>query len=1254
MAQTAAPRTASMDGMTAAAYAAYALSDAALIFPITPASKMAETVEKWACDGRLNAFGAPVDVKEMQSEKGVAGALHGALSGGALASTFTASQGLMLMIPNLYKLAGELLPGVLHITCRSLSTHALSIFGDHQDIMAVRATGLAMLASATVQECMDLSLVAHLSAIEGSVPFAHFFDGFRTSDAVETIDVIDPADMVSLLDRDKVRAFRARAMEPEHPNIRGTAQNPDIYFQNREAANPAYDALPAIVQRTMDKVAALTGRSYHLFDYFGAPDAERVVVTMASSAQVAAETAEHLAASGEKVGVVAVRLYRPFSAEHLMAALPATVKRVSVLDRTKEPGSLGEPLYQDVALAVLSSGRAIEVFGGRYGLSSKDFTPAQVKAVFDNMAAEKPVRRFTVGIDDDVTHLSLPVGEPLDLVEPNVSQAVFYGFGSDGTVGASKQVARILGREQGSYVQEYSWYNSKKSGGLTICYLRLGPRPIQSPYLVDHAGYVACHKSIYVRRGYAMADRLADGGTFVLNAPWTTVEQWEHQVPAELRQALAAKHAKVYAVDASGLAERLGLGARVNMIMECVFLKLAGLMDYDAFVTALKADVKEVYASKGATVVAADLEAVDRALDTLTAIDYPASWAAGGQGPLTVSQEQAGRTESAYVRDVFWPMEELRGNALPVSAMTADGFTPTGTTAIEKRTVAYAIPEWNPDRCVECLECSFVCPHAAIRPFLATNEELALAPAGFGTKKAEALGLDDLNLRIQVFPQDCVGCGSCAYNCPGRALTMKPLPGLLETEKEALDFCQGSVSAKEGLLPATTVAGTQLQEPLFQFSSCCGGCGEAPYIKLLTQLFGDRLIMANATGCSSIYGAYMPAMPFAANAKGHGPAWGNSLFEDNGEYGYGIAKGVKIRRAHLEALVRKAAGLSAMPEAVRSLMNDWLAQKDDPDAAYPLGAAIRAELPAVAAGAGAGTAAADKNAGSDPAATDSDAVPATGSDAVVAGAGADKTAGAGSDAATAPVEDAATLAARILDYGEMFGKKSVWCVGGDGWAYDIDYGGLDEVVASGENINMLVLDTEGYSNTGGEMSKATQLGAVTGFTYNGKPMPKKDLGTMLTQYGYVYVAHVCLAGDMQQLIDAMREADAYDGPSVVIALCPCISWGIEGGMGSATGVMREAVETGYWPLWRFDPRRAQAGEDPFTLDSPAPTKPLKPFLAKMRRYEGLAEREPQMSARLQSELAKDADALYRKLDALVGVYQGLDGSAGSGDGDGAK
>ena len=1183
-------RRVAMDGMTAAAQAAYALSEAALIFPITPASHMAETLERWSCEGRLNAFGQPLVVKEMQSEKGVAGALHGALAGGALGVTVTDSQGLLLMIPNLYKLSGELLPGVLHITCRSLSAHALSIFGDHQDLMAIRPTGVCLLGSASVQECMDLSLVAHLSAVKGSLPVAHFMDGFRTSDQVETIETIDPAAMAKLLDRGAVAAFRARCLEPERPQARGTAQNPDIYFQNREAANARYDAFPAVVQGQMDAVAALTGRSYHLFDYVGAPDAEFVIATMGSSCEVVEATVRHLTAQGRKVGLIKVRLYRPWDRAAFLAAVPASCRRLCALDRTKEPGSQGEPLYQDVALSVLQSGRAIQVSGGRYGLSSKDFTPAQVKAVFDDLAAPQPRERFTVGIDDDVTHLSLSVGEPLDVLPDNLTQAVFYGFGSDGTVSASKSVGRILGNTLQGSAQEYSWYDSKKSGGLTISYLRLSPdaAPIQAPWLIEGADYVACNKAIYVRRGYDLLGRLRHGGTFVLNCPWQTLEELDRHLPASLKRDIAAKEAKLWTVDASALAEKLGLGARVNLIMETVFFKLAGLLPFDQAVAALKQDAQQLYGAKGSEVVSADLAAIDQALGTLTSIAVPAAWAGATDGPPTVRQQQeegasAGRSETAYERDVFWPMEELKGNDLPVSALAPDGIVPTGTTALEKRTVAFSIPRWDVDTCVECCECSFVCPHAAIRPVLAEPEELRGAPAAFSTKPATHQGLNGLEFRIQVWPEDCVGCGSCAYNCPapGKALVMEPLETQLDTQKECLDFALANVSDKPDRLPPVDVPGTQLRRPLFEFPSCCGGCGEAPYLKLLTQLFGERLIVANATGCSSIYGAYMPAVPYCAGADGRGPAWGNSLFEDNGEYGYGIMKGVRVRRSLLEAAVAQAVVCDELPKAARALLTAWQAGKDDADASYELGQAVRQGL-------------------------------------------------AGLDRSGLSAE-AQTLVERILGLGESFGKKSVWCVGGDGWAYDIGYGGLDEVVASGEDFNVLVLDTEGYSNTGGEMSKATQLGAVTGFTYDGKSEPKKNLGLMLTQYGYVYVAHIDLRGDMQQAIDALREADAYDGPSVVICFCPCITWDLTAGMGTVTGIMKEAVETGYWPLWRFDPRRADAGEDPFRLDSPQPTKPLAPFLAKMARYASLGTRDPRRSQMLQDELAKDSETLYRRL-----------------------
>lgn len=1196
-----------LSGMEAAAQAAYALSDATVIFPISPATKMSETIERWATEGRENFFGHPVAVQEMQSEKGVAGALHGCLSGGALASTITASQGLLLMIPNMYKISGEMLPGVFHVTCRSLAAHALSIFGDHQDLMATRATGVAMLGSASVQECQDLSWVAHLAAIEGSLPFVHFFDGFRTSDEVQTIDLIDPEAMRPLVDWQAVSAFRHRAMEPERPDIRGTAQNPDVYFQNREAPNRAYDALPHIVQDVMDRMAKVTGRSYHLFDYVGAPDAEYVVVTMASSCETVEAVVRDRVGAGEKVGLVKVRLYRPFSAEHLLDALPKTARVVCALDRTKEPGSLGEPLFLDVMAAVAPARPGVRVVGGRYGLSSKEFTPADVRAVFANMAAPQPRARFTVGITDDVTHLSLPVAPYEPAPAQKLTQAVFYGFGSDGTVSANKAAAAIVSERAGKFVQEYSWFDSKKSGGLTISYMRFGDAPVHEPWLITHADYLACHKDIYVKRGYSLLDRLRPGGTFVLNAAWTTVRELDEQLPAEMRRAIAEKEARLYVIDAAKLAAEAGLGPRVNMIMQAVFFKLTDVMAYDEALAQLKAAVADLYASKGADVVARDQQALDGAAGALVEIRYPKAWARavdGAAGPVSDYAAGTGAApavqlgsvpgENAFIENVFRPMDHLLGDELPVSALNPAGIVPPGSAAFEKRCVAYEIPEWDVTKCVECYECSLVCPHAAIRPYLATAEELTGAPASFATKPATLRELRGLNFRIQVYPEDCVGCGSCADNCPapGKALHMKLLPTQLDTQKANLAFAQANISLKDAAVPTDSIPGTQLQKPLLEFSGCCAGCGETPYVKLLTQLFGDRLIMANATGCSSIWGAYMPSIPYTVNPRGHGPAWGNSLFEDNGEYGFGIAKAVKIRRRHLTDLVQRAVNNAApaFSPAVTALLRDWLAAADDEVAAYDMGQAIRRELAQESAELPAGSA-------------------------------------------------ARALADEILDYGEMFGKKSVWAVGGDGWAYDIDYDGLDAVMASGENLNVLVLDTEGYSNTGGEMSKATELSSVSGFAMDGKATPRKKLGRMMMQYGYVYVAQVCLGADMGQTIRALREAESYDGPSIVIALCPCISWGIKGGMGTNLRVAREGVRAGYWPLFRFNPQLAAVGKDPLTVDYHAPDGKLEAFLGDQDRFASLLVRDPGHARMLHSELAKDLAREYTELEREVKVYE---------------
>ncbi len=1249
-------------GMEAAASAAYALSDVAAIFPITPASHMAEKVESWAAAGRENFFGHPVVVKEMQSEKGVAGTLHGCLAGGALATTMTASQGLMLMIPNMYKISGEMLPGVFHVTTRSLAAHALSIFGDHQDLMAVRATGVAMLGSASVQECQDLSWVAHLSAIEGSLPFVHFFDGFRTSDEVQTIDVIDPETMRPLVNWQAVSAFRHRAMDPEHPAIRGTAQNPDIYFQNREAPNAAYDALPGIVQKTMDALAGVCGRQYHLFDYVGAADAERVIVTMASSCETVEATVRALVDAGEKVGLVKVRLYRPFSAEHLLAALPATARVVCALDRTKEPGSLGEPLFLDVQAAVAAVRPNVRVIGGRYGLSSKEFTPAQAKAVFDTMAAPEPKTRFTVGINDDVTHLSLPVPAWEPAPSQPLTQAVFYGFGSDGTVSANKVAARIVSDAAGKFVQEYSWFDSKKSGGLTISYMRFGDGPVHEPWLITSADYLACHKDIYVKRGYPMLDRLRDGGTFVLNAPWTTVHELDTALPAKLRRAIAAKHADFYVIDAAKLAADEELGPRINMIMQTVFFRLTRVMDFDEAVQLLKENVATVYASKGADVVARDQQAIDKAADALVRIGYPKSWEharddddapsdyAAGAGAAPAVRLGSVPGEDAFIKNVFRPLDELRGDELPVSALAPDGIVPPGSAACEKRCVAYEIPAWDATKCVECYECSLVCPHAAIRPYVATADELAGAPTAFATKPARLPQLAGMAFRIQVYPEDCVGCGSCADNCPapGKALTMQPLASQLATQKENLAFAQANIALKDDRVPTDSVPGTQLQKPLLEFSGCCGGCGETPYVKLLTQLFGDRLIIANATGCSSIWGAYMPSMPYTVNTRGHGPAWGNSLFEDNGEFGYGIAKAVKVRRRHLTDLVKRAVGATgenagtAQAVSVGGNLSRPSAGSGTEQCASAVPVATQDGLKRAPTEDGAERSEESTGPVFSPATTAllSGWLAVADDSALAYGAGqAAQTALRAERHSLAPESPAADLADEILDYREMFGVKSIWAVGGDGWAYDIGFGGLDEVLASGENINVLVLDTEGYSNTGGEMSKATELSSVSGFTLDGKPTPRKDLGRMMMQYGYVYVAQVCLGANMGQTIAALREAEAYDGPSIVIALCPCISWGIKGGMSTNLRVAREGVEAGYWPLFRFNPQQAAAGHDPLTVDYRAPDGHLDDFLNRQDRFTSLLARDPARARTLHSELSKDLAREYTELERTVKVYE---------------
>ena len=1159
-----------MDGNNATAHVAYALSETAAIYPITPSSVMGEVIDEMAANGRKNVLGETVIVREMQSEAGAAGVVHGMLAGGSLTSTYTASQGLLLMIPNMYKISGELLPGVFHVAARALATHALSIFGDHQDVMAARQTGFAFLCAASVQECMDLALVAHLAAIESSIPFCHFFDGFRTSHEIQKIEVIDYDDMKKLVDWDKVAEFRAAAMNPEHPHIRGTAQNPDIYFQNCEAANSYYNAVPGITQQCMDKVAALTGRRYHLFDYVGHPEADRVIVTMGSSCDVVQETVKYLNERGERTGVVRVHLFRPFSLEHFLRALPASVRSIAVLDRTKERGSLGEPLYLDVCTSFLEKGgKAPLVVGGRYGLGSKDFTPGMAKAVFDNLRAVQPKNHFTVGINDDVTFLSLPVDEEIDTVPAGTTQCKFYGLGADGTMGANKQAVKIIGDNTDLYAQAYFAYDSKKSGGFTVSYLRFGKEPITSSYLITKADYIACHKDIYVKI-YDVVGEIKQGGTFVLNSPWS-LEDMEKHLPAAMKNIIARRKVRFFNIDAVKLAQEVGLGGRINMIMQTVFFKLSGVIEFDRAVELLKDSIRKTYGLKGENVVKMNLDAVDKAAEAIVEIKYPESWATTTEGEVVTHPD-----DDEYVRDFVRPILAQQGDKLPVSSMDPAGFAPVGTAACEKRGAAIDIPQWIPENCIQCFQCSFVCPHATIRPVLATEEELAGAPDTYKTRDANGKELKGLKLRMQVYPLDCLGCGSCANVCPAKnkALVMKPLPELEQAEVANLRFAQEHVSLKDNLLPRDTLKGSQLQQPLQEFSGACAGCGETPYVKLLTQLFGERMLIANATGCSSIWGASSPTTPYCANSKdGFGPAWGNSLFEDAAEYGMGMQLAYVQRRNYLAMQVEKALQDPGASADLKAALQGWLDNRDDPEGSRKYGELILASL----------------------------------------------------DGFDSP------LAQELWEMDDLYTKKSVWILGGDGWGYDIGYGGLDHVLASGEDVNVLLMDTEVYSNTGGQSSKATPLGAVAQFAAAGKRTGKKELGRMAMTYGYVYVASIAMGADKQQTLKAFREAEAYRGPSLIVAYCPCINQGIKKGMGKTMLEAELAVKTGYWPLYRYNPMLALEKKNPFMLDSKEPSSSFIDFLEGENRYASLDQTKPEESRILKNDLAEAYAERYRML-----------------------
>jgi pyruvate-ferredoxin/flavodoxin oxidoreductase len=1169
------PSVMMIDGNTAAAHVAYALSDVAAIYPITPSSVMGEVCDDWAAHGRKNIFGQTVRVTEMQSEAGAAGAVHGSLSAGALTTTFTASQGLLLMIPNMYKISGELLPGVFHVSARSLAAHALSIFGDHSDVMATRQTGFALLASSSVQEVMDLGLVAHLSAIKSSVPFLHFFDGFRTSHEIQKVEVIDYEDIAKLVDHEAIAAFRARSLNPNRPILKGTAQNPDIYFQGREAANPYYDRLPGIVKDMLQQVGDLTGRYYRLFDYVGAKDAERVIVLMGSGCETVEEVVNYLVERGEKVGAVKVRLYRPFSVEDFLSVVPQSAKTIAVLDRTKEPGSIGEPLYEDICMAYSGKCGAPTIIGGRYGLSSKEFTPSMVKAVFDNMNAATPKNHFTVGITDDVTHASLEVKEKIVTAPKGVIRCKFFGLGSDGTVSANKNSIKIIGDNTDMYAQGYFVYDSKKSGGMTVSHLRFGKTPIQSPYLIDEADLIACHQPSYVTR-YDLLEGIKENGVFLLNSGWSTAEMSE-KLPASLKRTIAQKNLRFYNIDAVKIAREIGLGGRINTVMQAAFFKIADVIPWEDAIKYIKEGIKKAYGKAGDKVVNLNYAAVDAASDLLEKIDYPKDeWANAVDEPVAKADEPE------FVAEIVRPIAALKGDDLPVSKFTADGTFPVGTTKYEKRGIAVMVPVWKSENCIQCNQCSFVCPHAVIRPYLSKPEDLDGAPEGFQSKPAIGKEFKGLNYTIQASPLDCTGCGHCVDACPAKekALELKPLEEVAEAEHARYQFAD-SIPVPEVEFSRETVKGSQFVRPLFEFSGACAGCGETPYIKLATQLFGDRMIISNATGCSSIYGGTAPTCPYTVNKDGHGPAWANSLFEDNAEYGYGMQLATLQLREKLTEVVQ-AALESDISVELKGALSEWLESRSDGPKSRQTSNKVNAIL-------------------------QSELESAKG--------------------------EAADYVKQMWELKDLFVKPSIWIIGGDGWAYDIGFGGLDHVLAAGQDVNVLVLDTEVYSNTGGQSSKATPTGAVAKFAAAGKPMKKKDLGLMAMSYGYVYVASVCSGANRNHLVKAFLEAERYQGPSLIIAYATCINHGFNMRRGQDEG--KAAVEAGYWPLYRYNPELADEGKNPFQLDSKEPTGDFRAFLMGENRYASLAKQFPERAEQLFKQAEREAKARYQMYKRLA-------------------
>ncbi len=1164
-----------MDGNTAAAHVSYAFTDVAAIYPITPSSTMAEVVDEWAAYGRKNIFGQTVRIAEMQSEAGAAGTFHGSLAAGALTTTYTASQGLLLMIPNMYKVSGELLPGVFHVSARALAAQALCIFGDHSDVMATRQTGFALLASSSVQEVMDLGGIAHLASIKSRIPFLHFFDGFRTSHEVQKVEVIEYDDYAKMVDMDAVQAFRDNALSPNHPVTRGTAQNPDIYFQAREASNKFYEALPGIVVEYMDKIGELTGRKYKPFDYVGAPDAENIIVAMGSVCDTIEETLNKLVPEGRKIGLIKVRLYRPFVSEFFLDVLPKTVKKIAVLDRTKEPGALGEPLYQDVKTLLYTEDNAPKVYGGRYGLGSKDTTPGMVVAIYDNLDQAEPKNHFTIGINDDVMGTSLSYNEDIETEPAGTIKCKFWGLGADGTVGANKTAIKIIGDKTDKYAQGYFAYDSKKSGGVTISHLRFGDSPIQSSYLISKADFVACHNQAYLTQ-YDMVKDVKEGGTFLLNCIWSK-EELDQNIPAKVKKQIAVKKLKFYIINATDIAVNLGLGNRINMVMQAAFFKLSKVMPLEDAVKYLKEGIEHSYGKKGQKVVDMNCAAVDKGIAEIVEIEVPKEWVnAEDKSEIKLELPE-------FIENILIPMNRQEGDSLPVSAFNGieDGTFPPGTSAYEKRGVAIQLPEWIEGNCIQCNQCSFICPHATIRPILLNDEEKQSAPEGFTTIKATGKGLEGLSYRIQITPMDCMGCGNCADICPAKnkALVMKDFADLV-SEEENWNFAT-TVSTKDHVMSKETVKGSQFAKPYIEFSGACSGCGETPYIKVITQLFGDRMMIANATGCSSIWGASAPSIPYCKDDKGRGPSWANSLFEDNAEYAYGMALANTQMRQNIEKNVNLLLEKNISSE-LKDAINNWMTYKDDGSKTREVSELLESAL------------------------------------------------------TNANLEDAEvkTLVDEVMARKDYFVKKSVWAVGGDGWAYDIGYGGLDHVLASGENINILVFDTEVYSNTGGQASKATPVAAIAKFAASGKRIKKKDLGMMAMSYGYVYVAQVGMGADKNQFMKAVLEAEKYDGPSIIICYAPCINHGLRKGMGKTQEDIKDAVEAGYWHLYRFNPELKNEGKNPFTLDSKAPTTNFKDYLMGQVRYSSLLQEFPDVADKLfelAEENAKDRYESYKRL-----------------------